>query len=32
MKVPAYLRETRPTRPVRIRAHAYDGERGLVAM
>jgi hypothetical protein len=30
--VPAYLRETRAQRPTRIRARAYDGERGLVSM
>jgi hypothetical protein len=30
--VPAYLRERWPKRPARIRAHAYDGERGLVTM
>jgi hypothetical protein len=30
--VPAYLRETSPRRPARIRARAYDGQRGLVTM
>jgi hypothetical protein len=30
--VPAYLRARRPNRPARIRARAYDGERGLVTM
>ena len=30
--VPAYLRETRPKRPDRILARAYDGQRGLVTM
>jgi hypothetical protein len=30
--VPAYVRETSPSRPGRIRARAYDGERDLVAM
>jgi hypothetical protein len=30
--VPAYLRARRPQRPARIRARAYDGQRGLVAM
>jgi hypothetical protein len=34
--VPAYLqtdqREIRPARAARIKAHAYDGQRGLVAM
>jgi hypothetical protein len=30
--VPAYLRETRQKRPVRINARAYDGQRGLVTM
>jgi hypothetical protein len=29
--VPAYLRETR-TKPARISARGYDGQRGLVAM
>ena len=29
--VPAYLRETR-TKPTRIYARAYDGQRGLVAI
>ena len=29
--VPAYLRETR-TKPTRIYARSYDGQRGLVAM
>jgi hypothetical protein len=29
--VPAYLRETR-TKPARINARAYDGQRGLVTM
>ena len=29
--VPAYLRETR-TKPARIKARAYDGQRGLVTM
>ncbi len=30
--VPAYLRAARPKRPAPIRARAYDGQRGLVAM
>jgi hypothetical protein len=29
---PAYLRETRQKRPARIKARAYDGQRGLVTM
>ena len=30
--VPVYLRARRPKRPAPIRARAYDGQRGLVAM
>jgi hypothetical protein len=30
--LPAYLRETSRRRPARIRARAYDGQRGLVTM
>jgi hypothetical protein len=30
--LPAYLAARRPKRPAAIRARAYDGERGLVAL